>query len=67
MRFAGRLAARLNAIGITTPLELRDADHRLIRERFALDRRNSDPGTSINFWNRISITDSNFALDSGQS
>jgi hypothetical protein len=32
---AGRLAARLNAIGITTPLELHDADHRLIRERFS--------------------------------
>jgi DNA polymerase V len=31
---AGRLAARLSAIGITTPLELRDADHRLVRERF---------------------------------
>jgi nucleotidyltransferase/DNA polymerase involved in DNA repair len=31
-----RLAARLNAIGITTPLELRDADHRLIRERFSI-------------------------------
>jgi DNA polymerase V len=33
---AGRLAARLNAIGITTPLELHDADHRLIRERFSV-------------------------------
>ena len=33
---AGRLAARLNAIGIQTPLELRDADHRLIRERFSV-------------------------------
>ena len=32
----GRLAARLNAIGITTPLELRDADPRLIRERFSV-------------------------------
>jgi DNA polymerase V len=31
---AGRLAARLSATSITTPLELRDADHRLIRERF---------------------------------
>src|ERR1700735_1144797 len=33
---AGRLAARLCAIGITTPLELRDADHRLIRERLGV-------------------------------
>ena len=33
---AGRLAERLRAIGITTPLELRDADHRLIRERFSV-------------------------------
>ena len=33
---ARRLAARLSAIGITTPLELRDADHRLIRERFSV-------------------------------
>jgi DNA polymerase V len=33
---AGRLAARLCAIGITTPLELRDADHRLVRERFSV-------------------------------
>jgi DNA polymerase V len=33
---AGRLAARLSAIGITTPLELRDADHRLVRERFSV-------------------------------
>ena len=32
---AGRLAERLRAIGIMTPLELRDADHRLIRERFS--------------------------------
>ena len=30
------LAARLSAIGITTPLELRDADSRLIRERFSV-------------------------------
>jgi DNA polymerase V len=30
------LAERLRAIGITTPLELRDADHRLIRERFSV-------------------------------
>jgi DNA polymerase V len=33
---AGRLAERLRAIGVTTPLELRDADHRLIRERFSV-------------------------------
>jgi DNA polymerase V len=33
---AGRLAERLLAIGITTPLELRDADPRLIRERFSV-------------------------------
>src|SRR5271168_5099104 len=33
---AGRLAERLRAIGITTPLELRDADHRLVRERFSV-------------------------------
>jgi DNA polymerase V len=33
---AGRLAERLRAIGIMTPLELRDADHRLIRERFSV-------------------------------
>ena len=33
---AGRLAERLRAIGITTPLELRDADSRLIRERFSV-------------------------------
>jgi len=33
---AGRLAERLRAIGIVTPLELRDADHRLIRERFSV-------------------------------
>lgn len=32
-----------------------------------LDWCDSDPGTSINFWNRISMTDSNFALDAGQS
>jgi hypothetical protein len=25
------------------------------------------PGTSIDFWNRINMTDSNFALDAGQS
>jgi DNA polymerase V len=31
-----RLAARLNAIGIVTPLELRDANHRLIRGRFSV-------------------------------
>ena len=30
------LAERLRAIGIMTPLELRDADHRLIRERFSV-------------------------------
>ena len=33
---ARRLAERLRAIGITTPLELRDADPRLIRERFSV-------------------------------
>ena len=33
---ARRLGARLSAIGITTPLELRDADHRLMRERFSV-------------------------------
>ena len=33
---AGRLAARLCAIGITTPLELRDADPRFVRERFSV-------------------------------
>jgi len=33
---AGRMAERLRAIGITTPLELRDADHRLVRERFSV-------------------------------
>jgi DNA polymerase V len=33
---AGRLAERLRAIGIMTPLELQDADHRLIRERFSV-------------------------------
>src|SRR5271170_7444744 len=33
---AGRLAERLRAIGIMTPLELRDADHRLVRERFSV-------------------------------
>jgi hypothetical protein len=33
---ARRLAERLRAIGITTPLELRDADPRLIRERFTV-------------------------------
>jgi DNA polymerase V len=33
---ARRLAARLRAIGITTPLELRDADHRFMRERFSV-------------------------------
>ena len=33
---ARRLATRLSAIGITTPLELRDADHRLVRERFSV-------------------------------
>jgi DNA polymerase V len=31
-----RLAARLNAIGIVTPLELRDANPRLIRGRFSV-------------------------------
>ena len=31
---AGRLAARMEALGITTPLKLRDANPRLIRERF---------------------------------
>ena len=33
---ARRLAERLRAIGITTPLELRDADPRLIRERIGV-------------------------------
>jgi DNA polymerase V len=33
---ARRLAERLRAIGIATPLELRDADPRLIRERFSV-------------------------------
>ena len=33
---AKRLAERLRAIGIATPLELRDADPRLIRERFSV-------------------------------
>jgi DNA polymerase V len=33
---ARRLAERLRAIGITTPLTLRDADPRLIRERFSV-------------------------------
>ena len=33
---ARRLDERLRAIGITTPLELRDADPRLIRERFSV-------------------------------
>jgi DNA polymerase V len=33
---AKRLAERLRAIGITTPLELRDADPQLIRERFSV-------------------------------
>ena len=33
---ARRLAERLCAIGITTPLELRDADNRLVRERFSV-------------------------------
>ena len=31
---AGRLAARMAALGITTPLQLRDANPRFIRERF---------------------------------
>jgi hypothetical protein len=31
-----RLAVLLRAIGVTTPLELRDADPRLIRERFSV-------------------------------
>ena len=33
---AGRLAARLEAIGITTPLRLRDADPQFIRQRFSV-------------------------------
>jgi DNA polymerase V len=33
---ARRLAERLRALGISTPLELRDADPRLIRERFSV-------------------------------
>jgi DNA polymerase V len=33
---ARRLELRLSAIGIKTPLELRDANHRLIRERFSV-------------------------------
>jgi DNA polymerase V len=33
---ARRLAERLRAIGIMTPLELRDADSRLARERFSV-------------------------------
>ena len=33
---AGRLAARLRAIGIDTPLELKQADPRLIRERLGV-------------------------------
>ena len=33
---ARRLAERLRAIGIATPLELRDANPRLIRERFSV-------------------------------
>ena len=33
---AGRMAERLTAIGITTPLALRDADPRFIRERFSV-------------------------------
>jgi hypothetical protein len=40
---------------------------RLVQTTSILDWRDSDPGTSINFWNRISMTDSNFALDAGQS
>lgn len=33
---AGRIAARLGEVGITTPLQLRDADPRFIRERFSV-------------------------------
>ena len=33
---AGRLAARFQEIGITTPLQLRDANPRFIRERFSV-------------------------------
>ena len=33
---AGRLAARLGAIGITTPLDLKRGDPRLIRERLGV-------------------------------
>lgn len=33
---AGRIAARLGDVGITTPLQLRDADPRFIRERFSV-------------------------------
>lgn len=33
---AGRIAARLRALGITTPLELKRADPRFIRERFSV-------------------------------
>jgi len=40
---------------------------RLVQTAAALDRRDSDLGTSINFWNRIGMTDSNFSLDAGQS
>jgi hypothetical protein len=40
---------------------------RLVQTTSILDWRDSDPGTSINFWNRIGMTDSNFALDAGQS
>ena len=42
---AGRLAERLRAIGITTPLELRDADHRL--DPRALQRRARTHGAGI--------------------
>ena len=30
------MAERLRAIGVMTPLQLRDADHRLVRERFSV-------------------------------
>jgi DNA polymerase V len=37
---ARRMAERLAAVGITTPLQLRDADPRFVRERFSVPRFN---------------------------
>jgi hypothetical protein len=73
-----RVAARLkrhrraSKRPVRAPMPFRSAHRgpsiaRLVQTASVLDRRASGLGTSINFWNRISMTDSNFALDAGQS